>query len=139
MNRKSIIFFIVLALSLISEATPERVDIPFNMICTFSGSQSSVTKNYKSERVTYPLLNNKWWAAVSDHTTFRIDEITVTDLFVRAYDYKEQGSLSVLQITALVGEQLVTQVISSNKSNETSEMIFYTKGGNEVKVKCLLK
>lgn len=117
----------------------QRFDIPFETECTFSGTKTTQIKTYKSERVTYPLLENKWWTTISDTSSFSVDDILVTDLFIRAFDYKSEGSKSILQITVVINGISQTLIVSGKDPNKTEILEIWGKTGKLLETSCLLK
>lgn len=130
----STLFFCTLAFG-----KPQRVDVPFKTECVFSGLKASQVKTYESVRVMYPFQESKWWTAISETSFFNVDDVFITDLFIQAFDYKSEGSKSILQTSVVINGVSQTLAITGKNPNKTETLEFYGKNGKILEVSCNLK
>lgn len=120
-------------------AGPKRVDVPAKLNCIFVNNGNSIQKTFRTEKVTYPYQENIWWTAISDSEPFWVGKVQVTDLFIRAYDYKSDGGGSSIQISVKLNKDTQTNLMSNKDPLNTPEVSIYSKDGAfQLKINCHL-
>lgn len=134
-----LVFSSALVLSSTAFGQQERVDMPFQVECTFSGKTSFHAKTYRGKRAKYPLQQNRWWTVVSDSNSFLVDNVLVKGISVTSYDYRSEGSKSTLQVSTVAdGISRVSTIYGANP-NKTATLALYERDGLALTVSCTLK